>query len=114
MPLLHTEADTLELCEGLVPVTTVALRAGRPVGFLSRRGSEVLTLFLARSERGQGTGKRLLDAAKAECPQLSLWTFAANDRARAFYAREGFAETGGTAGDNDEGLPDIRLEWSRR
>jgi putative acetyltransferase len=45
--------------------------------------------------------------------RLSLWTFQANEGARRFYAREGFAEVRMTEGDNEEGLPDVLLEWVR-
>ena len=44
--------------------------------------------------------------------QHRLWTFEANVRARSFYDRHGFAATGATAGDNEEGAPDVRYEWS--
>ena len=52
--------------------------------------------------------------AKARSPRLELWTFQANTRARAFYAREGFAEVKLTDGQgNDEELPDVRMVWNR-
>ncbi|MBF9030242.1 GNAT family N-acetyltransferase [Rhodobacterales bacterium HKCCE3408] len=114
MPRLHSDAATLDFCRMLVPRTHVALLGGDVAGFISRRGPEILTLYVADSERGRGIGAALLARAKAAEPRLALWTFAANTPARRFYAREGFAEAGGTPGDNDEGLPDIRLEWSRR
>ena len=31
--------------------------------------------------------------------------------ARRFYERHGFVVVGGTDGDNEEGAPDLRLEW---
>ena len=43
--------------------------------------------------------------------RLFLWTFVANQKARAFYRREGFREVEQTEGDNEEGLPDVRLTW---
>ena len=114
MPALHTPEADREFCLGLVPRTLVARREGRTCGFLARREEEVLCFYLARAARAQGIGTALLQEAQRARPRLKLWTFAANTDARRFYARHGFAETGGTAGDNDEGLPDIRMEWSRR
>ncbi|WP_165694275.1 hypothetical protein [Teichococcus deserti] len=41
--------------------------------------------------------------------------FARNRRARAFYAREGFQEVAfGDGSDNEEGEPDIQLNWVPR
>ncbi len=60
---------------------------------------------------GTGTGKALLDRMKRRQDKLSLWTFVANRRARAFYRREGFREVEQTEGDNEEGLPDVLLAW---
>lgn len=51
--------------------------------------------------------------AKRQRPSaLRLWTFEANVRARRFYERHGFVATGSTAGDNEEGAPDVLYEWS--
>jgi hypothetical protein len=54
----------------------------------------------------------LVAVAKRERPLgLRLWTFQANAGARRFYERHGFGATEFTAGDNEEGAPDIRYEW---
>ncbi|MEO1276160.1 MAG: GNAT family N-acetyltransferase [Pseudomonadota bacterium] len=113
MPRLHTLEEDRAFCLRLVPKTIVARQAGQMVGFLARREEEVLCFYLAASARGQGVGAVLLAEAQRARPRLALWTFAENIGARRFYARNGFVETGGTEGDNDEGLPDIRMEWSR-
>ena len=42
-----------------------------------------------------------------------MWCFRANAGKRAFHARAGSAGAGRMAGDNDEGLPDLRLAWRR-
>ena len=79
-------------------------------GFLARDGEVVHALYLA--PRARGRGKRLLDRAKAQSRRLELWTFQDNAGARAFYAREGFAEVEMTDGNgNDAKLPDVRLVW---
>lgn len=73
--------------------------------------SEIASLYAARP--GKGTGKRLLDRVKEGRDRLDLWTFVANGGARRFYAREGFRGVEFTDGDNDEGLPDVRMRWDR-
>ncbi len=54
-----------------------------------------------------------MDFAKGGRGRLKLWTFQANEDARRFYIREGFREVRMTDGDNEEGLPDVMLEWVR-
>jgi len=54
----------------------------------------------------------LIAIAKQERPDgLKLWTFQANTGARPFYEHHGFAATGSTSGDNEEGAPDVRYVW---
>ena len=92
-------------------------RDGRPVvqGFLARDGEDILALYVRPSQTGRGIGRALMQAAKARCPRLRLWTFQANIAAQRFYLREGFAEAARTDGaGNDEGLPDIHYIWERR
>jgi putative acetyltransferase len=87
---------------------------GDPVqGFLAldQAGAMVTALYVATP--GRGIGKALLDHAKSGRQSLDLWTFVANGKARAFYAREGFVEIRQTPGDNEEGLPDVLLRWER-
>ncbi|SHI58703.1 GNAT family N-acetyltransferase [Wenxinia saemankumensis] len=112
MPRLHSADEDLHFARHLVRTQDVLVAGNPPQGFLARNGEDVTALYLAPGARGRGTGRALLDAAKAESPRLALWTFAANAGARAFYAREGFTQIGGTPGENDEGLPDIRLQWT--
>lgn len=57
-------------------------------------------LFVKPAWWGTGVAKRLHDAAVDEarrrgCEAIRLWTPQGNARARAFYAREGWRETGG-------------------
>ena len=115
MPRLHTREEDAGFVAGLIdrmPVMTAD--APGPVGFLARDGEDIVALYLAPEARGRGIGKALLDAAKGESARLALWTFVANEGARAFYAREGFVEDRRTGGENDEKLPDVRLVWERR
>ncbi len=111
MPKLHTREDELSHVRGLLVTHGVRIRFAGGAGFLARRSTEVDMLYLAPPARGQGLGRALLAEAKAE-GHLTLWTFQANLRARAFYRREGFQEVAFTDGArNDEKLPDVRLEW---
>jgi GNAT superfamily N-acetyltransferase len=61
---------------------------------------EVRSLYVDPSAQGGGLGGALLDAATAELlaqgsPELVLWVVEGNERARAFYARRGWAADGG-------------------
>lgn len=115
MPVLHRRDETRAFLAGLVGAAEVTVVRGEgPLGFLARDGEVVRALYLAPAARGQGIGGRLLAAAQAAAPRLRLWTFEANGRARAFYARHGFVEGRRTGGDNAEGLPDVEMTWARR
>jgi ribosomal protein S18 acetylase RimI-like enzyme len=85
-------------------------------GMMALDKDQVVTaLYVGEGFRRQGVGKMLLDCAKREFPDhLSLWTFQANTEAQKFYQREGFVEINRTDGDNEEGLPDVLLEWRAR
>ena len=116
MPKLHTPDEDRRFLSHLITTQEVTtLRNWRGVqGFLARDAEVVHALYLAPKVRGQGWGKVLLDQAKSRQGRLTLWTFQQNERARAFYAREGFVEVEFTDGQgNDEKLPDLRLEWQR-
>ena len=116
MPNLHSREGNQQFCGKLIrdTVTFVAERADRCVGFLALDGNEIDALYVAKPERGQGTGTSLLDAAKQAVDHLTLWTFLANSGAQKFYVREGFSAIGRTDGArNDEKLPDVQFKWSR-
>lgn len=92
----------------------VALEGDEPVGFLALDIEGCVTaLYVAAHARGRGVGRALLDRAKTGERALTLHVFEPNERARRFYAREGFAEVGGTVGDNEEGVPDVAMAWER-
>lgn len=113
MPVLHSREEDIGFLGHLIGTKGVTVAEDRgPVGFLALEGEEVRALYLAPGARGRGTGKALLDAAKAGRGRLSLWAFEANGRAVAFYEREGFRVAERTNGArNEEGLPDLRLVW---
>ena len=89
--------------------------ADRPLAFLGREGADVEALYVAPSAFGHGLGRTLLlDAAEAITP-LRIDVNAENLKARAFYARMGFRETGRTALDHDgRTFPLIHLEGDPR
>lgn len=119
MPRVHPLSDMERYYRESVFGTAeviVAEAAGEVVGFLvlSPEGF-VSALYLRSTARGQGIGSRLIAAAKERLPTgLSLWTFEANMDARRFYGRHGFIERRRTDGDNEEGLPDVLLQWPGR
>ncbi len=83
------------------------------VGFIAFENGYLDCLYLTPEARNKGVGTALLGRAKTASPDgLALWTLTKNTGARRFYAREGFVETArGDGSDNEEGLPDIRMEW---
>ena len=115
LPRLHGPAEDLAFVTGLIRAGRVTVaRHHDVVGFLARSGEEVSHLYLAPHARGRGTGRRLMDHAKAGRAVLRLWCFQQNTPALAFYAAQGFVEVGRTDGSgNEERLPDVRLEWRR-
>lgn len=116
MPKLHTEPEDLKYIRHLIDHKEVTVFRNwlGPQGFLARDGAIVHCLYIRRTIRGRGYGKRLLDRVKGIEPRLELWCFEANTRAQAFYLREGFREAERTDGaGNDEKLPDIRFVWER-
>lgn len=116
MPNLYSLDEVTKLCRTMIDRgwVTVAEVQGQMVGFLARDRSEVCSLYLADDARGQGFGRALLEEAKEVSPELVLRTFEANEAARRFYHRQGFIEIGrGDGTNNDEGLPDIFLQWAQ-
>lgn len=86
--------------------------SGAVVALLALHGEWIEQLYVDPDRCGMGLGTQLLTMAKQERPGgLKLWTFEANTGARRFYERHGFAVTGATQGDNEEGAPDVRYEW---
>ena len=116
MPRIHTRAEDVAHAGMMVDRgwVTVAEQNGIVAGFLARDAEDIHALYIDAAQRGQQLGKELLNAAKAQCDALSLWTFQQNSGAQNFYTRHGFEEVARTDGaTNDEGLPDIRYHWQR-
>jgi GNAT superfamily N-acetyltransferase len=68
---------------------------------------ELKSLYVATAQHGTGLASRLLNHAIGAAPAY-LWVFAANSRARAFYAKHGFRPDGTHQIDTDTGVPELR------
>jgi GNAT superfamily N-acetyltransferase len=117
VPRLHTpEEDAWWFAERLYPANQVWVTEGfeGPEGYIAFRSDFIEHLFIRPESQGARLGAVLLDKAKAESSELSLWTFQQNLRARRFYERHGFALVRETDGrDNEEKLPDVLYRWRR-
>ncbi len=116
MPRIRSREDVVHHYQTVVAAerrTFVVASRQQIVGLMALGPDHLVTaLYVAEGFRRQGVGKLLLECAKRECAtDVRLWTFQANTGARKFYTREGFAEINKTDGDNEEGLPDVLLEW---
>lgn len=106
--------------------TVVAECGQRVVGFCSlmarsrdddreARTGEIAAVYVDPADWRRGVGSALLGAAldglrAAGCDAVTLWVFARNDRARAFYRGFGFsADDGVELVDERTGLPEVRL-----
>jgi GNAT superfamily N-acetyltransferase len=69
---------------------------------------ELYAIYVREKWWGTGLGSRLMDVAIGKEP-ASLWVFEANERARAFYRKQGFAEDGSSVDEPYFGIPEIRM-----
>ena len=79
--------------------TTVAVVDGSIAGFTMVVADEIEQVYVAEAYRGRGVAQRLLDAAEQQVADqgfLEAWlaVVASNGRARAFYARAGWVDSG--------------------
>lgn len=82
------------------------------LGFAGLQGDYIAGIFVRREARSHGVGRQLLDHMKECHPRLSLRVYEKNQRAAAFYRREGFhlLERGV---DPETGEAELLLEWRR-
>ena len=79
---------------------------------------EIRSFFVAAGRWGEGIGRALMTAAldslrERGCNEATLWSFAANERANAFYARAGFTPDGAVKTEEAWAhLPEIRFRRS--
>ena len=83
-------------------------------GHIALRSGWIDHLYVDPAFQSQGFGSMLIQVAKDGNPELRLYTFQANVRARAFYERHGFVIEELTDGArNEENLPDVTYHWQR-
>jgi putative acetyltransferase len=118
-PVLHTPEEDREHFRNELfqrsSVWIVELHQGL-AGFIAFRPGWVDQLHVHPNHQGQMLGSRLLNLAKsrAATPELRLWTFQCNTRARRFYEKHGFEVERLTDGaGNEEKLPDVLYVWTR-
>ncbi|MEP2783820.1 MAG: GNAT family N-acetyltransferase [Pseudoruegeria sp.] len=114
MPMLHSRASMIAFFAHRIAAIEgwVALRQdGKVVGFCLRDHDVVTALYIDAAVQRSGFGSGLLQLAMQDRTKLELWILAQNEPAKAFYHKAGFCAVGGTQGDNEEGLPDIKMCW---
>ncbi|MFI4973978.1 MAG: GNAT family N-acetyltransferase [Caulobacterales bacterium] len=117
LPELHTpEEDAWWFSERLFATAEVWVAEGDdgPEGYIAFRPDFIEHLFVRPEAQDRGVGVMLLEKARVQTSELSLWTFQANEKARRFYERHGFyvvVETDGA--DNEEKTPDVLYRWRR-
>jgi GNAT superfamily N-acetyltransferase len=90
----------------------VALAGGRVIGFVAASDDRIAQLYVHLDYQGRGIGTLLLDWAKAQSAgKLSLFTFARNARACAFYECNGFVAVA-RGFEPVWQLEDVSYEWS--
>ena len=106
--LQHFRGAILRECE-----VWVAERDGIVAGFAGLAGDLVGYLYVDPPAQRRGIGTVLLDHAKARSPSgLRLFTYEANQGARAFYARHGFRVVRSGVSPPPESEPDVELAWT--
>ena len=116
MPRVHSEKEVTDFYNNVVFQTRklfVAETDGKVGGFMALGDDGLVhAMYVGDGFRRRGIGGHLIARAKKEFgEQVQLWTFQANKDAQKFYLRHGFVEINRTDGDNEEGLPDVLMEW---
>jgi GNAT superfamily N-acetyltransferase len=117
LPALHSHEEHVAFFSTRVLPTsrvTLAETAGEVVAFSAVKDGWLDHLYVVPAHQDGGIGGALLGRAMNENPAgLSLWAFAANHRAIAFYGRAGFVEVLRTDGSgNEERQPDVQMHWA--
>lgn len=102
--LAHRTVDEfVERAPQIVADSTVALAKGELVGFVTVHGDELVLLFVGPNGRGTGVARTLLREGErriAEAGHSTAWleVMERNARARRFYERERWRDTGPMTG----------------
>ena len=113
---LHTPQETRGFIANQVfPLCDVwvAVERSEILGMMAIAGTHLDHLYLKPGHYRRGIGTKLLDKAKQLRPEkLTLYAFAVNTRARAFYEHHGFKPIEfGDGSANEAGEPDVLYEW---
>ena len=111
IPCAYWEGN-LSAVRALLPQAEVlvAVQSGQIQGFIGLDGDDIAGIFVARAARSAGVGSALLGEAKRRRSTLRLHVYRKNQRALAFYRREGFlTESVGT--DPATGEEELCLAW---
>ena len=91
----------------------VAFMGDRLVAFIAATNRSIAQLYVGPRYHGYGIGSSLLDWAKeGSAGTLTLYTFARNHTARAFYERHGFVAVAHGFEPTWQ-LEDIKYQWER-
>jgi len=117
LPELHTAGEDLGFVRNVLIATqrvTLAERDGQLLGFMAEDAGWVTQLYLDPDARRGGVGSALIADAKARNGALTLWCFAENAAARAFYEKQGFVAVEFPEGAGNEAKrPDGRYSAER-
>ena len=114
LPVVHTDDEAARHFFAMVENAdvTVAVRDDMVIAFASVHDGWLEHVNVHPSHQGAGIGSRLIAWAQTISPAgLDLWVFQRNNRAHALYVAHGWRDVLVTAGDNEEGQPDIRMHW---
>jgi len=115
LPVIHTAAEDRWFYRHIVIPdhdVEVCEDNGQIIGFIAITDKWLHHLYIDPARAGQGIGSSLLHSAMARRKELRLWVFQRNERARTFYAKNGFLELELTDGDaNEEKMPDVLMHW---
>ncbi len=119
LPNLHTGQETLRWMTDHVVAhleVWVADAAGEIVAYLALEGEMIDQLYVAPAWQRRSVGSALMERARQLRPEgMSLYCFAVNAPARAFYEARGFVAVDFNDGQrNEEGLPDVLYRWVAR
>lgn len=107
--------EQLETVRDLLPRAELYVwqdRDGAVQGFTGLSGEHIEGIFVRPSLQSRGIGRALLDRAKNAHSRLTLNVYRKNERAAAFYRREGFRVRGEGA-DGNTGEPEYTMVWER-
>lgn len=90
----------------------VAEKEGRVVGFCVRENDNITGFYVQSDMRSIGIGKALLNLAKSDRDWITVWVYEMNEKARAFYRREGLQNIGREK-DEHSHLMYVEMRWTR-